>query len=416
MYLRGSKFNYTKKRRKSNPFFTLILLVLIGGALYVNQVVVPKTPPLFLPTPTPTRSPESFLQEAQEFVDKGQYVKAIESYQAALEVSPNNANLYQTIAQLQIYLSHFDDAIENLGNALVINPTNNNVLAMRGYALGRKGNYAEAETLLEQVLAAEPGNGLANAYMAEILALRSEEPLGGSEMVQRAIEYSRVAVNAAPDLMESHRSRGIVLEYTQNYAEAVTEFQSAIEKNKYVSDLYVYLGNNYRNTQNPAEAVKAYTEGIRLNPDDYYPFYALSRTYLGLGDYANAVLMGEQAIERNETMTRLYGSLGVIFYNLEKYPQAIENLSLVVNGGRSKNGQPIEAMKKDNLPGSEYYTSLAFAYVKTNNCTQAIPIANKVINEILTDTIALGNAQEVLTMCEAIASGNTDIRTPSPAP
>lgn len=416
MYLRGSKFNYTKRRRKSNPFLIAILLVLIAGAFYVNQVIVPQTPPLFLPTLTPTRSPDSIIQEAQTFASKGQYVQAIEAYQAALKVAPTNGGIYQTIAQLQIYLHHYDDAIENLGNALVINPTNYTAQAMRGYALGRKGNYAEAETQLEQVLAAEPANGLANAYMAEILALRSEEPLGGPEMLQRAIEYSRVAINNTPDLMESHRSRGIVLEYTQNYSEAVTEFQAAIKMNKFVSDLYVYLGNNYRNTQNPAEAVKAYTEGIRLNPDDYYPFYALSRTYLGLGDYANAVLMGQEAIKRNETMTRLYGSLGVIYYNLEKYPQAIENLNLVVNGGTSANGQPIEAMKLANWPVSEYYTSLAFAYAKTNDCARAIPIANKVSSEILTDTIALANAQAVLNTCEAIASGNTDILTPSPEP
>ena len=66
MYLRGSKWNMTRKRRKrSNPLRVFILVVLIAAMIYVNRVVIPNTPPLFVPTPTPTRSPESFVNQAE---------------------------------------------------------------------------------------------------------------------------------------------------------------------------------------------------------------------------------------------------------------------------------------------------------------------------------------------------------------
>jgi hypothetical protein len=63
MYLKGSKLNYTRRRKRSNPWRILVLVVLVGIALYFNEIVVPKTPPLFIPTSTPTRSPESFVSE-----------------------------------------------------------------------------------------------------------------------------------------------------------------------------------------------------------------------------------------------------------------------------------------------------------------------------------------------------------------
>ncbi|GAP08257.1 hypothetical protein ATHL_03159, partial [Anaerolinea thermolimosa] len=41
-----------RRRRRANPFRLVVLVLLVGAALYVNQVVVPATPPLFIPTPT----------------------------------------------------------------------------------------------------------------------------------------------------------------------------------------------------------------------------------------------------------------------------------------------------------------------------------------------------------------------------
>jgi len=70
MYLRGSRWRMSKRRRRrSNPFFIVVLVALISAAVYVNQVVVPEVPPLFVPTPTPTRSPESFVNEGREAFD-----------------------------------------------------------------------------------------------------------------------------------------------------------------------------------------------------------------------------------------------------------------------------------------------------------------------------------------------------------
>ena len=51
----------TRRKRRANPLRLIVLIAAVGVMLYVNQFVVPNTPPLFVPTPTPTRSPDSFL-------------------------------------------------------------------------------------------------------------------------------------------------------------------------------------------------------------------------------------------------------------------------------------------------------------------------------------------------------------------
>jgi hypothetical protein len=66
MYLHGSKWNMRQRKRRNSPFRIILLVVLIGAALYINQIVVPATPPLFVPTLTPTRAPESYVNEAEQ--------------------------------------------------------------------------------------------------------------------------------------------------------------------------------------------------------------------------------------------------------------------------------------------------------------------------------------------------------------
>jgi hypothetical protein len=57
MYLSGSKWNTKRKRRRSNPWRILVLILLIAAVVYIERFVVPTVPLLFVVSPTPTRSP-----------------------------------------------------------------------------------------------------------------------------------------------------------------------------------------------------------------------------------------------------------------------------------------------------------------------------------------------------------------------
>ena len=80
MYLRGGKLNMKKRtRRPSNPLLIAFLVVAIGALIYFNQVVVPDMPIPFMPSPTPTRSQESVINEAQAYFKDGKLSQAIGS-------------------------------------------------------------------------------------------------------------------------------------------------------------------------------------------------------------------------------------------------------------------------------------------------------------------------------------------------
>ena len=123
-----------KHKRRGNPIRILLLVILIGVGIYVNQVVIADVPPLFIPTPTPTRAPESYVTDAQALEQEGKISQAIDAYRQAILADPKNTGNYISLSRLLIYLNQFDEAIEAASNALLINENNAMAYALRGWA------------------------------------------------------------------------------------------------------------------------------------------------------------------------------------------------------------------------------------------------------------------------------------------
>ncbi|HSV85269.1 MAG TPA: tetratricopeptide repeat protein, partial [Levilinea sp.] len=198
MYLSGSKWSYHRRRRRSNPFRLLFLAVLVAGALYVNQVVVPATPPLFMPTPTPTRSPESFVTEAENYYADGKFLQAISSYRAAIQADPQNPANHLALARVLIFNGEYEAATTSAENALLLNPNNSIGHAIRGWGYALRGNYLQAEAAINRALEIDPNNAVAYAFMAETQALKALAGQGDLTTQDKAIAASRRAIELGP--------------------------------------------------------------------------------------------------------------------------------------------------------------------------------------------------------------------------
>ena len=62
------------------------MVLLIAAGVYINQVVVPTIPPPFMPTATITRSPESFVTDAEKLISEGKLFQAVEIYKNAISL------------------------------------------------------------------------------------------------------------------------------------------------------------------------------------------------------------------------------------------------------------------------------------------------------------------------------------------
>ena len=120
-----------KRRKRANPWRVIMLLLLIATVIYINQMVVPTTPPLFIPTVTPTTSSESFINQAESLYTEGKLSQAIDAYENAILSEPENSSYYVALARVQILAGHYDDGLENAELALLRNSDNPVAHAMR---------------------------------------------------------------------------------------------------------------------------------------------------------------------------------------------------------------------------------------------------------------------------------------------
>ncbi len=403
----------TRRTRKPRLSWVAFLVVSIAFMVYLYEVVVPTQQPLFVPTPTPTRSPESFISEAEEFYKAGKLTQAIQSYQDAIYSDPGNPANYVAIARLQVFAGQYDKAIENAQNALLKNQNNSLAHAILGWALGLQEKYGESEIEIKKALEIDPNNALAYAYYAEILMNQ-----GDYTLYDKAAEVSKKAVQLDPTALETHRARGVVLLNTQNLEEAAQEFQAALAINKNIPDLNLYMGITYKALNEYDLAQEALLAAYALNPTDTVALTELSRAYFADGRYPQAAQYAEDAIKVDATSPNLHGNLGIIYYKMGEYPKAIDALVLPVRGGKTADGTAVEGLPLDYGKIEEYYWYYGFALARANRCSEAVPVFQALLTGVPNDEIAVYNATEGLAICqqnlEGGGGGGASVETPTP--
>jgi tetratricopeptide (TPR) repeat protein len=409
MYIKGSNWNMQRKRKRANPFRVILLV-------YFNQLVVPTIPALFVATPTATRPPESFVTDANNLEAAGKYSLAIQAYNQAVQADPRNPTNFVALARLNAYTGNYDEAIKNAQNALLLNPNNDTALALRGWAYGLAGDNVKAVGSLLEAINVQKNNAAAYAYLAEVYIYMLQLDQGQLGTIDKAIDASKSAVSLAPNALETHRARGFVLEYTGNYPQAVSQFEAAVAINPNIADLHLALGRNYKAVQDYDKAITEFSTANSLNPKDSTPETLISKTYLLNGDYPKALQYGIAALADNPSDPYLYGNLGLIYWGMKQYLDAVDVLRIAITGGTAKTGEIVSGLPLTPGRVGGYYYIYALALAKTGQCGEALQIAQAVAVGLRNDEIAAYNAQETINICEQLAKqGKSDIPTAVPS-
>jgi tetratricopeptide (TPR) repeat protein len=401
MYLRGSKWSMNKRRQRSNPWLIAFLVIAIGGLIYINANVIPAMPPPFVPTPTPTRSPLSYAEEAESYLAEGRIGMAKESYQAAIKANPQEISNYLNLAKLQLYGAEYEAARVNAENALMLDNTRPYAYSLLAWAKGYLDEFLEAEADIGSALDLDPNYALGHAVYANILARRVANNLGEIDTLEKAIEHSQMAMAIDPQLLEARWARGYVLEITGNYQEAIEQLKMAIEINDSIAELHMALGRNYFTEEEYDQAVFEFTKAYSLNPSDPEPNWYISRVYSRIGEFAKAVQYAEQAVNDDPSNPLLHGNLGSMYFRNLQYNQAVGSLELAVRGGVTDGGVIVEGLPLSySMTVMEFYSRYGLALARVNRCSEAVQVAQAMLQTVPDDPTSVFNAEEIITICQ----------------
>jgi len=352
MYLQGKEPTFRKKRKKANPYRVMLLIVLIVFfAVVLTGIVRGDVEPLFMPTPTPTRSTHSFVVEGDTHFTAGDLDSAIAAFKKATELDPNDTELFTELARIQTYSSALSttdgersallqEALTSIDKAKALAPTDSHVLAVRAFVLDWLSNpllvdeeasedlLNEAESEAVLALQIDNTNTLALAYYAEILV--------DQKNWNQAQQYIQQAVERAPDLMDVHRIQAYTYETLGEYNLAIQEYEIAIDIMPNYTYLYIAVGRIYRHLKLYDQALENFAKAANLNEQlgiiDPIPYLAIANTYAQDGEFFAAALNVKKAVSFTPANPDVYGQLGVIYYKSRNYEGSIPALECAIEG------------------------------------------------------------------------------------
>jgi tetratricopeptide (TPR) repeat protein len=433
---RRSLFDY--RESPNNPFRMMLWAVLIIIGLFIMRgVQTGDVRPLFAATPTVTRTVASYREEGAAFFEAGNLDLAIQAYQDALTVDPEDYLGWTELARIQAYSSslltqerkreRIQEALNSIDRALEIEPEESIVHAVRAFVLdwsaGAAGSTAErqaflAEASTEAIRARQLDNQnvLALAYQAEVFA--------DQQQFEQAVQYAELAISSDPNSMDTRRVYAYVLEATGQYGRAIDQYKQATEIAPNLTFLYISIGQNYRQLGLYDQALEFFDQAAGINSvlgiTDPLPYVAIAKTYTRQGEFFAAAANAKKAITFDPANPDLYGQLGIIFFRSRNYEGSVPVLECAIKGcgdgacavigcedeTTDDTSLPVPGLALDNATLPYYYT-YGSVLAALNQCDLAIPVLDELASAYPTDSLVMGIVEENYGVCAILAAEAT---------
>lgn len=356
------------RKPQSNIYRMFLWVVMIlGGVWMLQQMDKGEIRPLFEPTATPTRSPDSYILEGDANFTAGNLNAAIIAYREALNINPNNADIWAKLARIQTYSSAFLitneekkarllEALASADKAVELAPDDSTVHAIRAFTLDWNASnsfytteevqdfLAQAEAEALTALRLDSKNSLAMAYYAETLV--DQKKWNQAQLIMEQV----FALPDATQWMDVYRVNAYVLESLGDYNLAIPEYEKALAIEPNFTFLYSSIGVNYRRlayeiavTQGIEAARPTYERSLeyfdkavqineQIGVQDPGPHLSIANTYSQLGEFFIAARNVQTALEYEPTNADIYGQLGIIYFRSRNYEGSIDSLKCAIYG------------------------------------------------------------------------------------
>lgn len=218
----------------------------------------------------------------------------------AIELNPNNIDLYYNRAYVYFELSEYKNSKTDLSKVLEIYEKHIPSLHLLTVIQNRERNFKEAHKTLEKYLKASPNDIFALLLKVELLSLQGE--------YLEAEKISNLIIKIDPELSEGYSCRGNCRRVLKKFEEALTDIYKALE-----------LDTN--NKQAIATLAEIYAEMGRINE-----FYIQLENVLKLdAEYMRNTLIDE----------KIYSN----FYNESRFLSLLSKYGIYLNFHDNKNGK-----------------------------------------------------------------------------
>lgn len=230
--------------------------------------------------------------------------EALEWYERALALGPNDAFVHVALGDLQQRLGELDAAQAAYARAVALSPcylTAQIALGQTSFALG---DYKQAVAAFEQAAALDPADPSAQCALGMACYLQQE-------LEQALVAFER-AVALDDTALDAYLGLGNIRLQQQRYDLAVAAYEQAARLAPDMVQAWSGLGDAYRGQGLLSEAAQAYSRAVDLAPEQAEGYLALALVLDQQGLVEEAIVTYEQALALADTALG-HASLGGLY-------------------------------------------------------------------------------------------------------
>ncbi len=193
------------------------------------------------------------------------------------------------------------------------------------WATRRNSTLDVALRSLSQAVAEDPDSPLTHAALAE--AQWFEYPLTQDRTwLDRAGISLREAESRNPDVAAAHRVEGYLHYADDSYAQAVPEFERAIELQPGKAMAHIYLGKAYEDNDQLEAALAEFLKASEVEPEYFRTWQNLGAYYQNRSDFQQMARYHKKAVDLAPNEPNLHSNLGGAYMSLGQFALAEREL------------------------------------------------------------------------------------------
>jgi len=171
---------------------------------------------------------------------------------------------------------------------------------------------------LEEAIRLDPRNVNAHYELGEAY-------MESGRYTDAAREFQFIISNLGRDESKAHNGLARAYQYLGQFDKAEREYRCAIELEPKEPNLYYNLGHLYYSTQRYAEAVEQFDKALNLDPPNRVEiYYNKGLAYYQQGNYTAAIRQYDEALKLDSSRAEIYYAKGLAYHQQKSYAEAIQ--------------------------------------------------------------------------------------------
>jgi tetratricopeptide (TPR) repeat protein len=302
-----------------------------------------------------TTSPDTAFAEVRRLAQQGKFDEASAQLEALEAKQPDTKGLAHELGIVYYKKGDYLKAVGSFQKALGENPADGEATQLLGLSYYLAGRPAEAIAPLEKVQAWYPSANVDAAYILGICYMQTKDYLQARKAFARmfavapdsaasylftarimlrfdfdavAEEHAKKAVELDPKLPLVHSLLGEIYLYKSRIPEATAEFQKELQLNPGDAAVYYKLADAYTRAQKYEEAEKLLQRSIWLDSASTGPYILMGKVLEKKGESALAARALQRAIAMDPNNPIPHHLLGLAYRDLGQTEDADRELKL----------------------------------------------------------------------------------------